>query len=118
MRALPTGRLRYSIPITWSFNRLNLRLSTDGKCLLTWGEDSVVHIRDFISGKMRGRLVFYHNATEWFFVAPDGRFDGSDGGIAIATLVVNDKPVPVRELDGRYRVPGLLAQVLGQGARP
>lgn len=64
------------------------------------------------SGKELASL-FLLDSTNWAVTAPDGRFDGSEGGLRYLHFVVGNEPIELEQLKERYYEPGLLSKIMG-----
>lgn len=91
--------------------------SPDGKTLLVKGEENAVRVYDVATGARLGTMSFLFNTTRWFFITPDGRYDGSDDILDGLEVLVDGRIHPLVAFDARYHVPGLLASIL-RGERP
>lgn len=100
--------MRYTLPVRQD----HATLSTDKKLLITWTSDGILHLWDEADGRPRGALCFFHNGTDWAFIDPSGRFDGTDGGLDEARVVLDNRLVRLSQVDERYRSAGALAAVL------
>jgi WD40 repeat protein len=59
--------------------------SPDGRRVVTSADDGVLRFWTASDGRLLAALYILESGGDWLLVAPDGRFDGSDG--ALATMV-------------------------------
>ncbi|MCU0426583.1 MAG: caspase family protein [Candidatus Kapabacteria bacterium] len=62
--------------------------------------------------------LFNFDATNWAVTTPDGRFDGSEGGLRYLHFVVGNEPIELEQLKERYYEPGLLSKLMGFNKEP
>ncbi len=58
------------------------------------------------------------DSTNWAVTTPDGRFDGSEGGLRYLHFVVGNEPIELEQLKERYYEPGLLSKLMGYNNEP
>ncbi|MBL8707447.1 MAG: PQQ-binding-like beta-propeller repeat protein, partial [Rhodospirillales bacterium] len=88
-----------------------LMFNPAGTRLISAGADGVLRVWDAESGKALVQLV--STQSGWSAIDLDGRFDGSEGGLADVRWRVDQAAVPLDQLARRYFEPGLLAAYLG-----
>ncbi len=98
--ALPQQRVAYKGAIFVSNDRF----------LLTQDED--LKLWDLTSGKLMARIILFQNSNDWILITPDGRFDGSDGGLSQLYYVKGRDVIPLEQLYEGFYTPGLTMQVL------
>jgi len=98
--SLPQQRIAYKAAIFVS----------DDRFLLTQDED--LKLWDLASGKLIARIILFQNSNDWILITPDGRFDGSDGGLNQLYYVKGRDIIPLEQLYEGFYTPGLTIQVL------
>jgi hypothetical protein len=78
--------------------------------LLTYDED--LKIWDVATGNLLARVILIENGVDWIITAPDGRFDGSKGGLEKMYYVKGKEIIPLEQLSEGFYTPGLLAQIM------
>jgi len=91
-------------------------ISADNRRVVTGSEDGSVRIWDGATGKELASLTSFEGGTDWLVVAPDGRFDASEGAakfihyrIAGTNNLIS--PERLEQLRKENHRPGLLAEV-------
>ena len=98
--ALPQQRVAYKGAIFVSNDRF----------LLTQDED--LKLWDLASGKLMARIILFQKTDDWILITPDGRFDGSQGGLNQLYYVKGRDIIPLEQLYEGFYTPGLSRQVL------
>jgi len=88
-----------------------LMFNPPGTRLISAGADGILRVWDVETGKALVQLV--STQSGWSAIDLDGRFDGSEGGLADVRWRVDQAAVPLDQLARRYFEPGLLAAYLG-----
>ena len=103
--SLPPQRLPYIGAIFMS----------NDKYLLTQDED--MKLWDLATGKLAAHIITFHNSKDWILLTPDGRFDGSQGGLKQLYYLKGQEIIPLEQLYEGFYTPGLMRQVLdGEGS--
>ena len=103
--SLPPQRLPYIGAIFMS----------NDKYLLTQDED--MKLWDLATGKLAAHIITFHNSKDWILLTPDGRFDGSQGGLKQLYYLKGQEIIPLEQLYEGFYTPGLMKQVLdGEGS--
>ena len=91
--------------------------TSDGRFIVCTSADGSMRIWDATTG---GQLcaLYVFNKGDWAVVDPEGRFDGSPGGLKELHWVVGMTPIDLDQLKDRYYEPGLLAKVTGFNRAP
>jgi Caspase domain len=98
--ALPQQRVAYQGAIFMSNDRF----------LLTQDED--MKLWDLANGKLLARIITFQNSNDWIMLTPDGRFDGSQGGLEQLYYVKGQDVIPLEQLYEGFYTPGLTKQIL------
>jgi Caspase domain len=92
--------------------------SPTGDHLLVATGDALARLFDVRTGRFLASLISFANG-EWAVVAPDGRYDASNGGdIAGLHWVVGLEPIGLEQLKERFYEPGLLGKLMGFNPEP
>jgi WD40 repeat protein len=92
--------------------------SQDGRFVLAGFFDGTCGLWDTAAGTRLPTLVDIDAGKDWLVFAPDGRYDGSDGGRRLAAFRVGPSEVVVGgETAKEFYTPGLLDQVLGHALK-
>lgn len=83
---------------------------SNDRYLITQDED--LKLWDLTSGKLLARIILFQNSDEWILITPDGRFDGSNGGLKQLYYVKGRDVIPFDQLYEGFYSPGLTMQVL------
>lgn len=92
------------------------RFTTDGKFAFKADNTSILVI-DAATGRDLCNL-YTLDSTNWAVTTPDGRFDGSEGGLRYLHFVVGNEPIELEQLKERYYEPGLLSKLMGFNKEP
>lgn len=90
----------------------------DGKLLVTASrEDGTTRLWDVATGKELARIVSVNNRNDWLIVAPDGSYDGSEGGRKLVAFRVGEglEVQPAEKFSAEFYQPrpGLLGKIWG-----
>jgi VCBS repeat-containing protein len=80
-------------------------------------ENASTQIIEVSTGKQMCSL-FSFDAVNWAVTTPDGRFDGSEGGLRYLHFAVGNEPIELEQLKERYYEPGLLSKLMGYNKEP
>lgn len=80
-------------------------------------DNSSILVIDATTGKDLANL-YTLDSTNWAVTTPDGRFDGSEGGLRYLHFVVGNEPIELEQLKERYYEPGLLSKLMGYNKEP
>jgi WD40 repeat protein len=78
--------------------------------LITQDED--LKVWDMASGKMLARIILVEDGKDWIVATPDGRFDGSEGGMKQMYYVQGREFIPLEQLYEGFYTPNLLYEVM------
>jgi WD40 repeat protein len=92
--------------------------SPDGKRVMTAGDDATLRVWDTSSGKELFARLAFRGADDWVVAAPDGGFDGSEGGIKNLHFVRGLSALPLESLYDEFYTPDLAAQSMGRKPLP
>ena len=111
-----TGRevRRFKEHIHWA---TSVAFSPDGRYALSGSADGSLDFWEVSTGD----LVFtrlYLDSLDWVIVTPDGRFDGSPGGIKLLHYAKDNRSIPLDALFDRFYTPNLVARVLSGESAP
>ena len=93
-------------------------LLPDGKHFVTSSFDYSTRIWNINSPTPLGQLYSFKNSNDWVVVTPDGRFDGSPGGIEQLYFVNGLQTIALAALYEKFYTPNLLPRLLQGEARP
>ena len=88
----------------------NIIFMNNDQFILTQDED--LKLWEAATGKFLARIIIFKNNADWIIVTPDGRFDGSDGGLKKMYYVKGREVIPLEQLYEGFYTPGLSNQVL------
>jgi hypothetical protein len=97
----------------------SVKASPDGRLLLTSSRDGTARLFDLATGVELVTLASGNGGKNWAVVAPDGLYDGSEGGRRMIGYRFSSK-LPGASVDqffGQFYRPGLLAEIF-RGDRP
>ena len=93
----------------------SVAITTDGKMVLTAGEDHTLKFWDLESGKERLQYINIDD-EDWIALTPEGLFDASPGAMNLMHYIVyyedTYEVIELEQLKARYYEPGLLQKVL------
>jgi WD40 repeat protein len=89
---------------------LGLIFMSNDRYVLSQDED--LKLWDLQTGKLLARIVTFENSKDWIMLSPDGRFDGSEGGLKQLYYVKGREIIPLEQLYEGFYTPGLMKQVL------
>ncbi len=90
----------------------SVNFSPDGKCIVSASEDGSVKIWDIATGVCMVTRYDVPNSDDWVAVTPDGRFDGTDGGMKLLYYVKDMEVIPLESFYEKFYTPNLVAQVM------
>lgn len=88
------------------------QFSSDGKNIVSTSDDGSVKIWDVATGKCKVTRYDVPNSNDWIAVTPDGRFDGTDGGMKLLYYVKDLEVIPLESFYEKFYTPGLVAQIM------
>lgn len=91
-------------------------ITRDGKFAFR-SESASILIVDAATGRDLCNL-YTLDSTNWAVTTPDGRFDGSEGGLRYLHFVVGNEPIELEQLKERYYEPGLFSKLMGYNNEP
>jgi WD40 repeat protein len=109
---IPSGRI---LP-TRFISDFNFTIGRDGKYAFKSNNSSTLVV-DISTGRDLCNLYTFDNEN-WAVTTPDGRFDGSEGGLRYLHFVVGNEPIELEQLKERYYEPGLLSKLMGYNNEP
>lgn len=74
-------------------------------------EDGGLCFWDMEKKRQIGKLYMFENSADWVLLAPDGRFDATEGAMKKMYFTRGKEIIPLESLYEKYYVPGLLKQV-------
>ena len=81
-------------------------------------QDEDIKIWETANGKLLARIILIEGGTDWIVSTPDGRFDGSPGGLKQMHYVQGRESIPLEQLYEGFYTPNLLAEVMyGNGLK-
>jgi WD40 repeat protein len=86
-------------------------VSLTGELLVTGSQDRTIRLWNIYTGDEIASLVLVDSA-DWVVASPDGRFDGSPGGMKALHYVQGMDVLPLESFFDRFFTPGLLAKVI------
>jgi WD40 repeat protein len=92
-------------------------LLSDGKHFVTSAYDHSTRLWDINSPSPLAQLFSFKNSNDWVVVTPDGRFDGSPGGIEQLYFVRGVQTIALSAFYEKFYTPNLLPRML-QGEAP
>ncbi|MEM6377649.1 MAG: caspase family protein, partial [Bacteroidota bacterium] len=108
-----TGKQAQIIRHNGSMN--SVAITSDGKMILTAGEDHTLKFWDRTTGKERLRYINIDD-QDWIALTPEGLFDASPGAMNLMHYIVyyqnTYEVIELEQLKARYYEPGLLQKVL------
>lgn len=90
----------------------SVQFSEDGRYIVSSSDDGSVKIWDASTGVCKVSRYDLPNSDDWVAVTPDGRFDGTDGGLKLLYYVKNMEIIPLESFYEKFYTPGLVAQVM------
>lgn len=88
-----------------------LEFSGNSKLLLASSADRGLYILDAASGSQLGTLYFF-GSGDWAFIAANGEFEASEGGLDFLKFIDNNRSFPVdKTVNSKYKE-GLLSSIL------
>lgn len=93
-------------------------LLPDGKHFITSSHDNSTRLWNLNSATPLCQFFTFKNSNDWVVVTPDGRFDGSSGGIEQLYFVRGTQTIALAALYEKFYTPNLLARLMQGGARP
>jgi WD40 repeat protein len=82
--------------------------SPDGQRVVSSADDGVLRFWSASDGRLLASLYMLDAGGDWLLIAPDGRLDGSDAGLArLIVWRIGDRVVSDKGLTEGHRVPGL-----------
>lgn len=80
-------------------------------------QDEDLKIWNSATGKLIARIVLIEGGADWIVSAPDGRFDGSAGGLKQMYYVKGRDQIPLEQLYEGFYTPNLLHELMyGEGS--
>ncbi len=90
----------------------------DGKYLFTVADDHTCRLWDVAGGRSLCMMVSFQDG-DWAVIDSAGRYDAANAGdVDGLHWVVDEEPIALAQLKGRYYEPGLLAKLLGFDNEP
>ena len=86
------------------------------RLMITQDED--LKIWDTATGKMLARIILIEKGNDWIIATPDGRFDGSPGGLKKMYFIQGRECIPLEQLYEGFFTPNLLNEILDNRNKP
>ncbi|MBS1810562.1 MAG: caspase family protein [Acidobacteria bacterium] len=93
-------------------NIMEVRWFADGKHFISASDDHTLRIWEKDSPREQVQLFGFSGSDDWVAVTPDGRFDGTPGGMANLYFVKGLDVIPLESLYDKYYTPGLLKRIM------
>ncbi len=102
------------IYITPPFERrvLSIYFSSNNKQFFVISENNTIKAFETASGKLLGTLYIFKETNDFVFVAPDGRFDGTQNGMKKLYYLKNREIYPLEILMEKYYTPNLYVRLI------
>jgi WD40 repeat protein len=92
--------------------------SPDGLRIVASADDGPLRFWSAADGQLLGSLYAFESSTEWLFVTPDGRLDGTEPALSrFIAWAMNDRTVVDPAATRRHRVRGLWRQIVASVRR-
>ncbi len=95
-----------------TLNIMGVRWLKDGKHFVSVSDDQSLRIWDKDADREQLQLFGFAGGDDWVAVTPDGRFDGTPGGIRNLYFVKGLEVIPLEGLYDKYYTPGLLKRII------
>jgi len=86
--------------------------SADNKIMFTVSNDQSIKFWEARTGKLYGTLYVFNDGNDFVFITPDGRFDGTDGGIKRMYYFQNRNKIALEVVYERFYTPNLYQRLL------
>ena len=93
-------------------NIMDVKWLPGGRHFISIGDDQSLRIWERDSPREQLQLFGFAGSDDWVAVTPDGRFDGTPGGIANLYFVKGLEVIPLASLYDKYYTPGLLKRII------
>ncbi|MBS1810561.1 MAG: caspase family protein [Acidobacteria bacterium] len=95
-----------------------LAMLPDGKHFVTTSFDNSTRVWNLNSSTSLAQLFSFKGSNDWVVATPDGRFDGSPGGIEQLYFVNGTQTIALAALYEKFYTPNLLPRLLQGEAQP
>jgi hypothetical protein len=106
---LATLQLKYSLK-QQNLPFINYLFIENERLFVTQDED--LKIWETATGKLLARIILIEGGSDWIVSTPDGRFDGSKGGLKKMHYVRGKEIIPLEQLYEGFYTPNLLSEVM------
>jgi len=101
----------YKLPIL-ERKALGIHFSSNNKQFFVISEDNTIKAFETASGKLLGTLYIFKETNDFVFIAPDGRFDGTQDGMKKLYYLKNRVIYPLEILMEKYYTPNLYVRLI------
>jgi len=91
---------------------IQLEFTQNDSVIYTIHDDNSINVYNAITGAYYGTLYTFEDSKDWVFVGADGRFDGTDKGIAKLYYLNNRDVVSIDKVYEKYFTPNLYQRLL------
>jgi WD40 repeat protein len=105
------GEEIYKLP-TLERKALSIHFSSNNDQFFVISEDNTIKAFETATGKLLGTLYIFKETNDFVFVAPDGRFDGTQDGMKKLYYLKNREIYPLEILMEKYYTPNLYVRLI------
>jgi WD40 repeat protein len=92
--------------------RPGMFFSADRKLVYTMGPDNSIGVFDAETGHFYGQMYLFEGSNDWVFIDPEGRFDGTPGGMKQLYYLKDRNFIPLDLVFEKYYTPNLYQRLL------